>query len=289
MVAGWLDTSVTSESMPMNHLTLQQVRKHQTLAGHVTMWWLGQAGFLIKSPGGTVLALDPYLSNSCKAIGDKHGFDMDRLVPPPLDPTELAGVDAYVMTHSHQDHCDPETIAASRTAGGRGPYVAPAETIEKLRALAIPDDELRMIWPNREVVFGDVTVRTTFAIPGGGDDLTHVGYVVTIQGGPKIYFTGDTSWHDLLADAVAPHQPDVMVTVINPAFRNLSPAEAAVLAKRLDVSLVIPCHHDLFASNCQPPQMLRTNLHLLGIGERYLLLQHGEPFDFTQSKHPQKP
>lgn len=132
MVAGWLDTSVTSESMPMNHLVLQQVRKHQTLAGHVTMWWLGQAGFFIKSPGGTVLALDPYPSNSCKAIGDKHGFDMDRLVPPPLDPTELAGVDAYVMTHSHQDHCDPETIAASRTAGGRGPYVAPAETIEKL-------------------------------------------------------------------------------------------------------------------------------------------------------------
>ena len=94
MVAGWLDTSVTSESKLMNQLTLQQVREHQTLAGHVTMWWLGQAGFLIKSPGGTLLALDPYLSNSCKAIGDEHGFDMDRLLPPPLDPTELAGVDA---------------------------------------------------------------------------------------------------------------------------------------------------------------------------------------------------
>jgi len=208
---------------------------------------------------------------------------MDRLIPAPLDPVELAGVDAYVMTHSHQDHCDPETIKASRSAGGRGPYVAPAEALEKLRTLAIPEEELRMVWPNREVVFGDVTLRATFAIPLGGDDLTHVGYIVTIQNGPKIYFTGDTGWHDLLADAVAPHQPDVLVTVINPAFRNLSPAEAAMLAKRLDVKLAIPCHYDLFADNCQPPQMLHTNLKLLGIGDRYGLLTHGEPFDFNLS------
>jgi len=281
MAVGWLDTFAIFESRPMNRLTLQQVREHRTQQDHLTLWWLGQSGFVIKSPGDTVIALDPYLSNSCKAVGDEHGFDMDRLIPPPLDAAELAGVDAYVMTHSHQDHCDPETVAVSRAAGGRGPYVAPAETIEKLHDLGIPESELHMIWPNREQVFGDVTLRATFAIPLGGDDLTHVGYLVSILSGPTIYFTGDTGWHDLLADAVAPHRPDVLVSVINPAFRNLSPAEAALLAKRLDVKLVIPCHHDLFADNCQPPQMLHTNLKLQGIGDRYHLLRHGEPFDFT--------
>jgi len=283
MAAGWRVTSANFDDT-MSPLSLQQVRAHATPSGHVTLWWLGQAGFIIKSPGGIVIALDPYLSNSCQAIGVKAGFDMNRLVPPPLAPQELAGVDAYVMTHSHQDHCDPDTLAASRAAGGRGPYVAPAETIEKLKGLGVPEQELRLVWPNRVTVFGDVSLRATFAIPFGGDDLTHVGYLVTLQGGPKIYFTGDTGWHELLAEAMAPHQPDVLVAVINPAFRNLSPAEAALLAKRLDVEYVIPCHHDLFADNCQPPQMLHTNLKLHGMGERYRLLQHGVAFDLGETK-----
>jgi L-ascorbate metabolism protein UlaG (beta-lactamase superfamily) len=72
----------------------------------------------------------------------------------------------------------------------------------------------------------------------------------------------------------------VLVAVINPAFRNLSPAEAALLARRLDVKVVIPRHHDLFSDNCQPPQMLHTNLKLQGMGDRYRLLRHGLANEF---------
>jgi L-ascorbate metabolism protein UlaG (beta-lactamase superfamily) len=71
-----------------------------------------------------------------------------------------------------------------------------------------------------------------------------------------------------------------MVTVINGAFRNLGPAEAARLAKQLDVKIVIPCHHDMFHDNCQPPQMLRTNLIMEGIGDRYRLLERGRAYNF---------
>jgi L-ascorbate 6-phosphate lactonase len=259
-------------------LTLRQVREQSTPPGHVTLWWLGQAGFLVKSPEGAVVALDPYLTNSCKAIGDQHGFNFDRQLPPPMAAEELAGVDAWLFTHSHQDHCDPETLAAARNAGARGPYLAPPETIGKLHSLGVPPDETVMLWPNKTHTLRDLNIRATFAIPLGGDDLTHVGYLVALPNGPKVYFTGDTGWHDLLADAVAPHQPDLLVTVINPAFRNLTPPEAALLARRLDVKAVIPCHHDLFADNCQPPQMLQTNLRLQGMGERYRLLPHAVPF-----------
>ncbi len=263
-------------------LTLQQVREHSTPPGHVTLWWLGQAGFLVKSPGGKVVVLDPYLTNSCKTIGDQHGFNFDRQVPPPMPAEELAGVDAWLFTHSHQDHCDPETLSAARRAGAHGPYLAPPETIEKLHSLGVPPNETIMLWPNKTHTLGDLHIRATFAIPLGGDDLTHVGYLVAPADGPTVYFTGDTGWHDLLADAVIPHKPDVLVTVINPAFRNLTPPEAALLARRLDVKAVIPCHHDLFADNCQPPQMLHTNLKLQGIGERYRLLRHAVPFNWPE-------
>jgi len=266
----------------MTTLTLDQVRRHRTAPAHVTLWWLGQAGFLVKSPGGRVVAIDPYLTNSCRAIGEQHGFNFDRQVPAPMPPEELAQVDAVLFTHSHQDHCDPETLEAARRAGGRGPYLAPAETIEKLRGLGVGAEEAIMIWPNKEFALGDLVVRATFAIPLGGDDLTHVGYLLRVAHGPTVYLTGDTGWHDVLADAAAPHRPDVLVTVINPAFRNLSPAEAALLARRLDVKAVIPCHYDLFLDNTQPPQMLHTNLRLEGIGGRYRRLQHGEAFDWPE-------
>jgi L-ascorbate 6-phosphate lactonase len=266
----------------MSKLTLAAVRRHQTPARAITLWWLGQAGFLIRSPAGKVLALDPYLSNSCKAIGDQHGFDMDRQVPPPMVASDLAGIDAYLLTHSHQDHLDPETLASYRGAGGRGPYFAPAEAGEKLQALGVPSGEITLVWPNKEIALGDLRIRATFAIPLAGDDLTHVGYLVFVKDGPTVYFTGDTAFEELLAIAVEPHKPDVLVTVINGAFRNLGPAEAAILARKLGVKVVIPCHHDMFPDNCLPPQLLRTNLKLQGLGETYQPLSHGEPFDYIK-------
>jgi L-ascorbate 6-phosphate lactonase len=265
----------------MTKLTMRAIQAHKTPPGSITLWWLGQAGFIFKTPGGTVAVLDPYLSNSCKAVGDQHGFDMNRQVPPPLAPADLVGVQAYLLTHSHQDHLDPETLAPYRSAGGHGPYFAPAETFEKLHALGVPAAETTMVWPNKEIHLRDLVLRVAFAIPFAGDDLTHVGYLVSVQNGPKVYFTGDTAYNELLAMAMEPHKPDVLVAVINGAFRNLCPAEAALLAKQLGVKAVIPCHHDLFPDNCQPPQMLHTNLKLQGIGERYRLLRHGEPFEFA--------
>jgi len=267
----------------MNNLSFAAIKQHRTLDGTITLWWLGQAGFIFKSPAGKIVVLDPYLSNSCKAIGVQAGFDMDRLSPPPLAPSELAGFDAYLLTHSHQDHLDPETLAAYRSAGGRGPYFAPPEASEKLRALNIPPEDTNVVWPNKTFTIGDLLIRATFAIPFGGDDLTHVGYLVAVNNGPTIYFTGDTDYNEILALAVGPHKPDVLVAVINGAFRNLGPAEAARLAKQLDVKVVIPCHHDLFRDNIMPPQMLHTNLKLLGIGDRYHQLQQGIAFDFSPS------
>lgn len=264
----------------MSRSSMGDVRGYQPPGGSLAVWWLGQAGFFIKTPGGTLVVLDPYLTNSCKALGEEAGFNMDRLAPPPFAPADLVGVDLYVMTHSHRDHMDPETIEGYREAGGVGPYLAPAETVERLQQLGAPADQTVMTWPNREHRVGDLTLRATFAIPFAGDDLTHVGYLARLDNGPCIYFTGDTAYHDLLVDSVGEHTPDVLVTVINGAFRNMGSAEAAHLAKQLGVKIVIPCHHDLFPDNCQPPQMLHTNLKLEGIGDRYTPLRPAEVYTF---------
>jgi L-ascorbate 6-phosphate lactonase len=275
------DAALLSREDDMANLIMQELRAFRVPDNSIALWWLGQAGFIVKSPGGRIVAIDPYLSNSCKAVGERYGFDMDRLVPPPMAPADLVGIDAYAMTHSHQDHLDPDTLVPYRAAGGTGPFVAPPETVEKLHAMGIPSAQTVMIWPNKTFTIGDLALRATFAIPLGGDDLTHVGYLARVQDGPSVYFTGDTGYHDVLASSVAEHKPDVMVTVINGTFRNLGPAEAATLARQIDAEVVIPCHYDLFRANLQHPHLLQTNLGLLGLADRYRLIAHGEPFVYS--------
>jgi len=261
-------------------LSLKELRQFPVPTGSLAVWWLGQAGFLLKSPDGVLAALDPYLSDSCGPATREMGFNFYRAYPPPLPPTDLAGIDLYAVTHSHQDHLDPETLAGYRQAGGDGPYLAPAEAVEKLRSLEVSADRITAVWPNRSHTVGDLTFRATLAIPFGGDDLTHVGYLVSAVGGPTFYFTGDTAYHEVVGISVAEHKPDVMLAVINGTFRNLSPAEAALLAKQIQPRVVIPYHYDLFPDGQMPPQALRMNLVLHGLQDRYATLTVGEPWVF---------
>ena len=69
----------------MRTVTIHELERFCVPPGRITLWWLGQAGFLVKTPAGKLVAIDPYLSNSCQAIGEQLGFDMDRLVPPVHD------------------------------------------------------------------------------------------------------------------------------------------------------------------------------------------------------------
>jgi len=259
---------------------MSDIKAHTVPEGSIALWWLGQGGFLVKTPSGKIIVLDPYLSNACKKDGEAMGLDCDRMHPVPISPEDMVGIDLYVLTHSHGDHLDPETLQAYRNAGGKGPYLAPAETIEKLKSLGVPEEELNMTWPNNEFNLGDCTFRATFAIPFAGDDLTHVGYLVSIDNGPTAYFTGDTDYHELLGTAVKPHSPDILLTVINGGFNNMAARESAVLAAQLDPKVVIPFHYDMFRANTAFPTMLRTELTIRGLQDRFVELQMGRPYSY---------
>lgn len=145
--------------------------------GKIALWWLGQATFIVKSPGGTIVVIDPYLTNSCKESAAASGFNMDRRFPVQIEPGELKDA-AIVLTHSHDDHCDRATIELYREAGGKGSYIAPGETMEKLMGMGVPRGVILLTWPNKEHRLGDLRLKGTFAIPYWNDDLTHVGYML---------------------------------------------------------------------------------------------------------------
>ncbi len=75
--------------------------------GNTHLFSVGQAGFIIKSSKGQLLAIDLYLSNCVERAEGHTGFK--RLLPKLLSPSDL-DFDAVVCTHPHLDHFDLDTV-----------------------------------------------------------------------------------------------------------------------------------------------------------------------------------
>ena len=70
----------------VDKLTMEQLRAFEVPQGSLTVWWIGQAGFFLKTPQGVLVVMDPYLSNCCEKEGESLGLDARRQVPAPLTP-----------------------------------------------------------------------------------------------------------------------------------------------------------------------------------------------------------
>lgn len=242
----------------------------------MALWFLGQNGWIVKSPGGTVIAIDPYLSDANK--GRRPGIDSARQVPIFIAPDEL-DVDLFLCTHSHIDHACPTTIEGSYKAG-TSRFAGPAETQAVFARSGLPESACETTWPAQVFKAGDVTITGTFALATDDTDLNHMGYVIAVDDGPRFYNTGDTAPAALLRSAKK-HAPHLMSVCINGGYGNLSHWEAAELVRDIDPEIAFPCHFDMFPDNTCPPHMLRASLTILGIGEKYRLPEYAKPFVYT--------
>ena len=262
----------------MTHMSLmREIREFPVARGAVAIWWLGQNGFIFKTPEGTLLSTDLYLTNSCAGNLPDSGLDFNRQIPILLPPEEL-NVDLFACTHNHQDHTDPATIEGLRHKDTMQ-FVGPHPSCAVYREKGIESGRIVPTWPSCEIEFRDVRIHGTFALPTDTSDLNHMGFVFEIGNGPRVYVTGDTDYSDLLASA-AQHRPDLMITCINGGFNNLSHWEAAQLAAQIKPKAAIPCHYDMFRDNSVDPAQFKASLTLSAPGVRYLRLDHAKPFVF---------
>ena len=92
---------------------MQRIKGFKVPRNRVGVWWLGQNGFVFKTPEGTLLSIDLYLTNSVPVLLPDLPVDLNRMQPIFLAPEELE-TDIYACTHSHFDHADPQTIQNSQ-------------------------------------------------------------------------------------------------------------------------------------------------------------------------------
>src|SRR6266511_1310781 len=262
-------------------------------AGQVALWWLGQAGFVLRG-GGATLLLDPFLSSGHK-----------RLVPLPFAPEQAGGVDAILCTHEHIDHLDVDSLPAMAAASPSAPVVVPAPIVSQVTDLGIAPERVIAAQPEQPIELRGVTVHPVPACHGVdvadaysfGRELSdgryrYLGFVVE-AGGVRVYHAGDTVLYDGMEDWLRRLPPDVALLPINGRDRfrerqgivgNMDHREAVQLAARVGVSLLVPMHYDMFAINLGYPA------HLVDFAQRHfpgvavMIPNRERPFVYTAAR-----
>jgi len=200
----------------------------------VNLRWLGQAGFLFRTPGGRRVLLDPYLSDACERL-----FGFKRLSLPAIAPEDVEA-DWVILTHEHADHLDPDAIPviARNNPGCR--FAGPAGCVEGLEAAGVAADRRVLLEPNQRHDLGDLVVHT---VPADHGDISASALAMVLEfGGVRIMATGDSSWRPVLFKPLYDLKPDVVLPAINGVFGNMNHIDAARLVSEAKPRFAIPCH-----------------------------------------------
>ena len=252
-------------------------RRH---GGNLSIWWLGQSGFLVQWQGRHLL-FDPYLSDSLTvkyAATDRPHVRMTEIA---VDTARLEFVDLVTSTHNHTDHLDAETLLPLIAANPEMQLLVP----EANRAFAAERLACDPAWLVGMVDGGHYEVAgfAVEGVPAAHEELEidvearhkFMGYVARC-GEWTIYHSGDTMAYEGMEERLSGLGIDIALLPINgraPERRvagNLFGEEAARLAQAIGARVVIPCHYEMFEFNTASPEEFSRECERLGQGSRVL-------------------
>jgi len=255
----------------MSKLALQ-IKELHVDSGGLAIFWLAQAGFVYKTPGGTIVYVDAYLSDCVHRMLRDVGYGFKRIMPAPLAPEEVEA-DVVVCTHSHADHFDYDAIPVL-AHNAKIHFVAAPDCRVEFEKLSIPENRYTIIHEGETLTFGDVRLTGVYADHG---DLAPEALGVMVQSGDiKVWQVADTAyrpdkWQEIFAAGI-----DVIIPPINGAYGNLDGVEAAKLARDAGARVAIPCHFWMFAEHGGSPAQFLDACKALAPGVRPHLMSQGE-------------
>lgn len=163
--------------------------------------------------------------------------------------------DIVLVTHSHYDHFDPESI--SKIAKDGTVYVVPASMEKELRG-AVREGELITVNPGDVVETGGIRIQAVPAYnrlkPFHPKRNQWVGYVVTMDG-IRYYVAGDT-------DAVPELEKvscDVALVPIGGTY-TMTAKEAAKLINAIGPKTAIPIHYGSIVGKKEDAEIFREHV-----------------------------
>ncbi len=238
---------------------LKDIQAMNLSTNEVTLWWLGQSGYLIQYKGKRIL-LDPYLSDSLTVKYQHTEKPHVRISERVIDPSLLPKIDIITSSHNHTDHLDAETINPILNNSPYCKLIIP-EANRKFVADRLKINADFPIGLNAGESFTEDDI-SFYAIPAAHNELDvnedgkypYLGYIIQLGSFP-IYHSGDTLNYKGIEEWISPFKPAIALLPINgndperKVAGNLNAEEAVALGKKCHIPVVIPCHYDLFAFN----------------------------------------
>lgn len=158
---------------------------------------------------GRVILIDPYFAEQFSAE-PLVGISRNPLTPLPLPEEQiLDGIEVVIVSHLHPDHFDER--AKQLVPKNLLLYCQPGDkdTIVSYGFRSVTVVQTGLNW-------GGITFTRTEGNHGVGIWLERMGpaagFLIQAPGEPTLYWAGDTIWYEGVAQTIADHSPDVIVT-----------------------------------------------------------------------------
>lgn len=265
---------------------LKEVEQFANDTNKFHLWWLGQSGYLLTFKGERVL-LDPYLSDSLTAKYASTNKPHIRMSERVIHPGLLTNISIVTSSHNHTDHLDGETLIPLLKNNPGIRFIIPEANRKFVCDRVKCDEQLPVgMEDGKSVTVGSFTF---YGVPAAHNEIERdeqgrckfMGYVIKF-GNYTIYHSGDTLLYEGMSDLLKPYHIDVALLPINGndpkrgVAGNLNTEEAVQLAKEAGITLVIPCHYDMFTFNTADPAEFVSIAEKCG--QKYAVLQHGGHF-----------
>jgi L-ascorbate metabolism protein UlaG (beta-lactamase superfamily) len=241
---------------------------------------------LLLEMGGRRLLVDPALdpARARPPIPNTADPRPNPLVELPRPAEEIvAGVDAVLVTHLHADHLDDTAVALLER---RVPLACQPPDEPVLRERGFTDV--------RPVAGGIDLCGVGVARTGGrhgtgeiGERMGPVsGFVLRAPGEPVLYVAGDTIWCDEVDDALAEHDPDVVV--VNAGAARFLEGDPIIMdaddvietARAAPRATVVAVHLEALNHCPLSREELRAAVDAAGVGARVRIPADGETLRF---------
>jgi L-ascorbate metabolism protein UlaG (beta-lactamase superfamily) len=244
--------------------------------------WYGHAAFKIRTAGGKILLIDPWITNPLFEGGKDELASLDR-------------VDLILLTHGHGDHVGNAVELGKRTGAT---LVSNFDlNAAMISALGYPcaqasNETTGHLGGELSLLDGEVKVQFVPAWHGSSVQNEEnappiyagnpTGLIIALRDGPTIYHTGDTDLFSDMALVKRFHKVDVMLVCIGDHF-TMGPARAAEAVKLVTPKTAIPMHYGTFPVLTGTPKVFETELKKRKAKSKLRVMEIGETIALPKS------